>query len=272
MSDNSNASYGPISSLRRTILRLACYVREGGPGFFAQLIVGGFLGFIGLDLAYFTLDEMNMFQRWMYVDGIRSAVGIGGGLSLVVLLHLYPSIRLRQRRSRKNIKRKRLLYKATKWTLLLTVCLWIGTPFIQIGYFSPYTPGGFILGQGAVQIYHVKNWNTLGNYRLNARGSGLNWYNNGHSGGWVFDGNQSFRLFAEFGTRHPRSFWQCDIPLWVIFLLSLLILAGLRWRTRIPPGHCLSCGYNLTGNTSGGCPECGEKIPPKLPFPFSFVR
>ena len=33
-------------------------------------------------------------------------------------------------------------------------------------------------------------------------------------------------------------------------------------RRSHPPGHCLTCGYNLTGNTSGKCPECGEP-PPK---------
>ncbi len=27
-----------------------------------------------------------------------------------------------------------------------------------------------------------------------------------------------------------------------------------------PPGHCRQCGYNLTGNVSGVCPECGTKI------------
>ena len=30
---------------------------------------------------------------------------------------------------------------------------------------------------------------------------------------------------------------------------------------RIPPGHCKKCGYNLTGNVSGICPECGRVIP-----------
>ena len=25
-------------------------------------------------------------------------------------------------------------------------------------------------------------------------------------------------------------------------------------------GLCLKCGYDLTGNTSGACPECGERI------------
>ncbi len=27
------------------------------------------------------------------------------------------------------------------------------------------------------------------------------------------------------------------------------------------PGHCGQCGYDLTGNVSGVCPECGWKIP-----------
>ena len=30
-----------------------------------------------------------------------------------------------------------------------------------------------------------------------------------------------------------------------------------RWRRE---GRCLRCGYDLTGNVSGRCPECGESI------------
>jgi hypothetical protein len=45
------------------------------------------------------------------------------------------------------------------------------------------------------------------------------------------------------------------IPLWIPLLL-LTVLTGLRvrWR-RIPPDHCQRCRYDLTGNTSGVCPE-----------------
>ena len=32
-----------------------------------------------------------------------------------------------------------------------------------------------------------------------------------------------------------------------------------RWR-RHRKGSCLNCGYNLTANESGTCPECGEKV------------
>ena len=35
-----------------------------------------------------------------------------------------------------------------------------------------------------------------------------------------------------------------------------------RLNQRNPKTTCLSCGYNLTGNTTGICPECGTRIPP----------
>lgn len=33
-----------------------------------------------------------------------------------------------------------------------------------------------------------------------------------------------------------------------------------RLRERLRNGHCVSCGYDLTGNISGVCPECGEPV------------
>jgi hypothetical protein len=32
-----------------------------------------------------------------------------------------------------------------------------------------------------------------------------------------------------------------------------------RWHRR-RRGSCVACGYNLTGNVSGVCPECGAEI------------
>ena len=42
-------------------------------------------------------------------------------------------------------------------------------------------------------------------------------------------------------------------------LIGFVLLAILP-KGNYPPGHCENCGYNLTGNVSGVCPECGEKV------------
>jgi hypothetical protein len=48
------------------------------------------------------------------------------------------------------------------------------------------------------------------------------------------------------------------MPLWLFTLAAGAPTGILFWRDRRPPpGHCRNCGYNLTGNVSGRCPECG---------------
>ena len=47
------------------------------------------------------------------------------------------------------------------------------------------------------------------------------------------------------------------VPSYLLFLVAALGTV-LVWRIRpIQPGHCQYCGYNLTGNVNGRCPECG---------------
>ncbi len=58
------------------------------------------------------------------------------------------------------------------------------------------------------------------------------------------------------------SWTEIAIPLWLP-LAVLTTTALLPWyldRRRIPPGHCRRCGYDLTGNVSGVCPECGAAV------------
>ena len=49
------------------------------------------------------------------------------------------------------------------------------------------------------------------------------------------------------------------VPLWIPFLL-VAAPTFLAWRrTRRPPAwRCRNCRYDLTGNVSGVCPECGS--------------
>jgi hypothetical protein len=53
-----------------------------------------------------------------------------------------------------------------------------------------------------------------------------------------------------------------ELPLWLPTLAAAVFAPFLWWldRRRILPGHCARCGYDLTGNVSGMCPECGKRI------------
>jgi len=55
------------------------------------------------------------------------------------------------------------------------------------------------------------------------------------------------------------------IPFYCIVTLFFGLLIGWlvsrhRWFQAYPEGHCQRCGYDLRGNVSGLCPECGSNI------------
>jgi hypothetical protein len=49
------------------------------------------------------------------------------------------------------------------------------------------------------------------------------------------------------------------VGLWLPVVLATFFVVWAWRRDRgLPEGRCQNCGYDLTGNTSGTCPECGE--------------
>jgi hypothetical protein len=78
---------------------------------------------------------------------------------------------------------------------------------------------------------------------------------------WLwFDG----RLTSPPGNRYVR------IPILLLTFIFLVPQALFirRWRRERHAkmvGHCLTCNYNLTGNVSGTCPECGTAIAARPP-------
>jgi len=50
----------------------------------------------------------------------------------------------------------------------------------------------------------------------------------------------------------------------MFFAVWGLLLCARRKTARVTPGLCRECRYNLTGNTSGICPECGTPIPDEV--------
>ena len=55
-----------------------------------------------------------------------------------------------------------------------------------------------------------------------------------------------------------------------VYALTVTWMA-MPWlrRSTGKTGHCQSCGYSLTGNTSGVCPECGTAVNPTTSKPMA---
>ena len=59
-----------------------------------------------------------------------------------------------------------------------------------------------------------------------------------------------------------------DVGILFVSAMTIIPAAVLIWigailsrqEMRGTPGHCAECGYCLTGNASGVCPECGKRI------------
>jgi hypothetical protein len=65
-------------------------------------------------------------------------------------------------------------------------------------------------------------------------------------------------------TRYQIPLWPLALPaLPALWVLSRDILRTCRTARRRRRGLCLHCGYDLTGNVSGRCPECGTPCPPQ---------
>jgi len=63
----------------------------------------------------------------------------------------------------------------------------------------------------------------------------------------------------------PLTFRRLTVPCWFLALATAVAPAlwYRRYRTRRArdlTSRCLACGYDLTGNVSGVCPECGTTV------------
>lgn len=149
----------------------------------------------------------------------------------------------------KRSRTRRILKWGGFIACVLIVVAWGGTLYWVVGYF--WDGGGAAVGESGVCFYRIC----------------------GRSGGYwrVTSTLLPFRrILPQVRSSRGRTpatsgitVTRVCVPLWLPFLIAATPTAFLFWRDyrRYPPGHCQSCGYNLTGNESGRCPECGKPIP-----------
>lgn len=84
---------------------------------------------------------------------------------------------------------------------------------------------------------------------------------------WPALGNINFWTPDRLGLRFPRIHRDWSGITTAQFPTVLPVVTVLAWclirhkkGNPIASGHCPACRYDLTGNTSGKCPECGEKV------------
>ena len=151
---------------------------------------------------------------------------------------------------------------------ILTMALWARSYWIidSFDWDRPYARLGISSFRGSLWWNHIRYTKT-DRIRF-SRGPG---YHRDRAAGIPADGAPAIWSFAGFrwvnynlnlkpaGTGIVVQ--ALRIPDWPLtsatLILPVLWLVSRRAAIRPPRGHCRTCGYNLTGNTSGVCPECG---------------
>ena len=125
---------------------------------------------------------------------------------------------------------------------VLLVCGWIGTSWSTFGYQTSTVSIGLWGGCFETSVYPAG---------LPTQG----WFASGHP----YEAYWLTRFFHGrlLGVQTTHLF----VPLWIpLVVVGFVSIALWRHDRRRPPGHCQKCGYDLTGNTSGACPECDGTV------------
>lgn len=167
--------------------------------------------------------------------------------------------------------KKRVTLRMAKWTglvaTLLMLLVWGAAILWSFGYFGltasiAFEKGGVTVVYGGVEPYIWQRW--WGRFRFGGSSDGYFYSLAGYRlGFWrytpdfIMEGKKPFAIDQNQSVIAHHLLFR--FPLWLP--LGLFgVCTGFMWlrdRRKMPHGCCSQCGYDLTANTSGVCPECG---------------
>ena len=138
-------------------------------------------------------------------------------------------------------------------------------PYIWRGTWSPQWSGGCSVYRGrlflradydgnapAIQIGSSRIWRWEPRYYWKSAGFKLRVIGAGNRGGW--GGRAPYTLRSNLWL----PFWMVLLSLSLLPALTIYFIERFTRYLRRKRSLCVKCAYNLTGNVSGVCPECGE--------------
>lgn len=153
-----------------------------------------------------------------------------------------------------------------KWAGVVVCCVFLLLWAVSLKWHAEYDwrSGGFRLRPGGIQYTKAcqPNLEQWCGWRIGQRSARVRYVYQRNWGAyfpsqWDYqEPGQSKGINYRVSLRH----WY--VPLWIHFAVAAIPTAFLfyRDRRRVPVSHCKRCGYDLTGNVSRICPECGTKI------------
>ena len=202
------------------------------------------IGFVGSRHVYLS-------GRWQYVveDGITCAhCDYNLRPARTPLPRVRPAVRAERRRA---MRRRSRLLRVAKWG----------------GVGASLAIGALIL----VSQFWTISWGRKPGWGWYVFRGTLAWVRPGALYNFPEPGWRAYRYY--YGQKRQPSSWypkilvsptraSIFIPLWLPFAIIGLPTARVWWTDLKRPkaGHC-PCGYDLRGNVSGTCPECGVQVP-----------
>jgi hypothetical protein len=156
---------------------------------------------------------------------------------------------------------------------VLSLVLCVGACVMWVRSYSTATEATRIRWQRSTTFASTRGWLWILCYtnRSEKLNSPTQWFVHERTA-WVFEpplpyGDAELRVYGMTwcADHSGDGSWETNVRWpWLVLLFgtapTIWMLRYARRRLRVRPGCCASCRYDLTGNISGVCPECGKPI------------